>query len=134
MVLNPKSNRVKTVRPPFLHLCYLTWSPEKAVLASFSESFVDNFIGIFSVAFCGMSAVDRFNVADWLDKLSMVPELLWMVEEERLCAVLGADPVEVLWALDIFNILHAGTILTPYHKDVTYFTYDARFTCIGISQ
>jgi len=61
-----------------------SWSPEKAVLASLSDSFVDSFIGIFNVAFCGMSAVERFNVADWLDKLSMLPELLWIVEEDRL--------------------------------------------------
>lgn len=61
-----------------------SWSPENAVLASFSDSFVDNFIGSFNVAFCGMSAVDRFNAADWLDKLSMLLELLWIVEEDRL--------------------------------------------------
>ena len=53
-----------------------------------------------------MSAVDKFSVADWVDRLSKVAELSWVVEEDRLSAVLGADPVEVLWALDIFNILH----------------------------
>ena len=57
-----------------------TWSPEKAVLASLSESFVDS----FSVAFCGISAVDRFSPADWLDKLSTLPELSWIVEEDTL--------------------------------------------------
>jgi hypothetical protein len=83
-----------------------------------------------------MSAVERFNVADWLDKLSMVPELLWIVEEDRLWPVLGADPVEVLWALDIFNISHGSRcrmLIAKTYKDVTYFTSDVHFTCVEIT-
>ena len=52
-----------------------------------------------------MSAVEEFKAPDWLDILSMAPELSRIVEEDRLWAVLlAADPIELLRALDIFSL------------------------------